>query len=65
MNESALITRLCAAPAITDKEHGTMMHATLPHLRSLKLEGLAVALEEQLGMSGIGAMSFEERLALL
>ena len=32
---------------------------------SLKLEGLAQALEQQLGQSGIGAMSFEERLALL
>jgi DNA replication protein DnaC len=42
-----------------------MMHTTLTQLRSLKLEGLAAALEEQLGMAGMGAMSFEERLALL
>ena len=42
-----------------------MMNTTLNQLRSLKLEGLAQALEQQLGQSGIGAMSFEERLALL
>jgi len=42
-----------------------MMNTTLHQLRSLKLEGLAQALEQQLGQSGIGAMSFEERIALL
>ena len=42
-----------------------MMNTTLNQLRGLKLEGLAQALEQQLGQSGIGAMSFEERLALL
>lgn len=39
-----------------------MMHTTLTQLRNLKLEGLAAALEEQLGMAGMGAMSFEERM---
>ena len=34
-------------------------------MRTLKLEGLACALEEQLALPGMAAMSFEERLALL
>jgi DNA replication protein DnaC len=42
-----------------------MMHTTLTQLRTLKLDGLAVALEEQLTQPGLAAMSFEERLALL
>ena len=42
-----------------------MMNTTLNQLRNLKLEGLAQALEQQLGQSGIGSMSFVERLALL
>lgn len=42
-----------------------MMHTTLAQLRALKLEGLAAALEEQLTLPGIAAMSFEERIALL
>lgn len=42
-----------------------MMHTTLNQLRSLKLEGLALGLEEQLTLPGMTAMSFEERLALL
>jgi DNA replication protein DnaC len=42
-----------------------MMNTTLDQLRTLKLEGLAVALEEQLTQPGVAAMSFEERLALL
>lgn len=42
-----------------------MMHTTLAQLRSLKLEGLATALEEQLSQSGMTGMSFEERIALL
>ena len=42
-----------------------MMNTTLNQLRSLKLEGLAQALEQQLSQSGLTAMSFEERLALL
>lgn len=42
-----------------------MMHATLAQLRHLKLEGLALGLEEQLTQPGITGMSFEERLALL
>lgn len=42
-----------------------MMHTTLAQLRQLKLDGLATALEEQLGQPGMNAMSFEERIALL
>ena len=42
-----------------------MMHTTLAQLRTLKLDGLAAGLEEQLAQPGMAAMSFEERLALL
>ena len=42
-----------------------MMQTTLAQLRTLKLEGLAAALEEQLALPGMAAMSFEERFALL
>jgi hypothetical protein len=42
-----------------------MMHTTLAQLRSLKLDGLATGLEEQLTQAGMAAMSFEEHLALL
>lgn len=42
-----------------------MMQTTLNQLRSLRLQSMALALEQQLCQSGIGSMSFEERLALL
>lgn len=42
-----------------------MMQTTLAQLRTLKLDGLATGLEEQLTQPGMSAMSFEERLALL
>ena len=42
-----------------------MMHTTLAQLRSLKLDGLAAGLEEQLAQPGMAALSFEERVALL
>jgi DNA replication protein DnaC len=42
-----------------------MMHTTVAQLRTLKLDGLASALQEQLTQSGMASMSFEERLALL
>ena len=42
-----------------------MMHTTLAQLRTLKLDGLVGALEEQLTQPAMAAMSFEERLALL
>ncbi len=42
-----------------------MMHHPLAHLRSLKLEGLAGALEEQLIQPGLANLSFEERLTML
>lgn len=41
------------------------MHTTMAQLRTLKLDGLAGALQEQLEQPGTGQMSFEERLALL
>lgn len=42
-----------------------MMHTTLAQLRSLKLDGLATGLEEQLAQPAMAAISFEERLTLL
>ena len=42
-----------------------MMHTTLAQLRSLKLDGLAAGLEEQLAQPDMAALSFEERMALL
>jgi hypothetical protein len=42
-----------------------MINTTLNQLRGLRLETMAQALEQQLTRSGISAMSFEERLALL
>ncbi|MEB0001269.1 ATP-binding protein, partial [Cryobacterium sp. RTS3] len=42
-----------------------MMHTTLAQLRTLKLDGLATGLDEQLTQASMAAMSFEERLALL
>lgn len=42
-----------------------MMHTTLAQLRTLKLDGLAAGLEEQLAQPGMTALSFEERVAML
>jgi DNA replication protein DnaC len=42
-----------------------MMNTTLAQLRTLKLDGLATGLAEQLAQPGMAAMSFEERIALL
>jgi DNA replication protein DnaC len=42
-----------------------MMHTTIAQLRSLKLDGFATGLEDQLTQSGMAALSFEERLAML
>lgn len=42
-----------------------MMNTTLDQLRTLRLETMAQALEQQLRTGGMAAMSFEERLALL
>lgn len=42
-----------------------MMNTTLTHLRTLKLDGMADALQQQLSMSAMAAMSFEERITLL
>lgn len=42
-----------------------MNNATLSHLRALKLQGFADALEHQLNQPDIQSLSFEERLALL
>jgi len=42
-----------------------MMHTTLSQLRTLKLDGLATGLEEQLTQPAMATLSFEERIALL
>lgn len=42
-----------------------LTHPTLDQLRGLRLEGMASALEEQLQMSDIEDLPFEDRLALL
>ena len=42
-----------------------MMHTTIAQLRTLKLNGAALALEEQLAQPAMAAMTFEERLTLL
>jgi len=42
-----------------------MMNTTLEQLRGLRLHGMASGLHEQLSANGAGALSFEERLALL
>lgn len=42
-----------------------LTHHTLETLRSLKLYGMAAALEEQLGMPSSQQLSFEERIGLL
>ena len=55
----------CAARTITNEESPKMMMHTLNQLRSLRLRTMAQALEQQLSQSGISALSFEERLALL
>jgi DNA replication protein DnaC len=42
-----------------------LMHPTLDQLRSLRLDGMARALEEQLQSPGLDDLRFEDRLALL
>jgi hypothetical protein len=42
-----------------------MMQQTLTQLRTLKLDGFADGLEEQLTQPGAANLSFEERLSLL
>ena len=42
-----------------------MMNNTLAQLRDLKLQGMAMAIEEQLCTSASSGLSFEERLALM
>ena len=42
-----------------------MLHNTIAQLRTLKLDGLAAGLEEQLAQASMSTLSFEERLALL
>ncbi len=42
-----------------------LIHPTLEQLRSMRLEGMARALEEQLQMNDIEDLHFEDRLALL
>jgi DNA replication protein DnaC len=47
------------------KDFLMMMNNTLAQLRDLKLQGMAMAIEEQLSSSASTALSFEERLALM
>uniref|UniRef100_UPI001F315465 hypothetical protein n=1 Tax=Paraburkholderia flagellata TaxID=2883241 RepID=UPI001F315465 len=42
-----------------------MMQQTLMQLRTLKLDGFADGLEEQLTQPGVESLRFEERLSLL
>ncbi len=49
----------------TEETYLMLNHPTLEKLRSLKLTGMSHALEEQLQMSDIAELSFEERLGLL
>lgn len=42
-----------------------MMNTTITQLQDLRMAGMALGLQEQLGQAGMSAMSFEERLALL
>ena len=42
-----------------------MMNTTMAQLRTLKLEGMACALQDQLTQASMTAMSFEERLTML
>ena len=42
-----------------------LIHPTLDQLRTLRLDGMAKALEEQLQMNDIEDLPFEDRLALL
>lgn len=42
-----------------------LIHPTLEKLRSLKLEGFARGLEEQMSSAEMAGLSFEERLGLL
>jgi len=42
-----------------------LIHPTLDHLRTLRLTGMAKALEEQMQMPDIDSLSFEQRLGLM
>jgi DNA replication protein DnaC len=53
-----MITHIPRTPTVLE-------HNTLDQLRTLKLHGFALSLEEQMRQPSIHAMSFEERLALL
>jgi hypothetical protein len=42
-----------------------MLHQSIEKLRTLRLTGMARALEEQLAQTEVGRLSFDERLAML
>ncbi len=42
-----------------------MLHQSIEKLRTLRLTGMARALEEQLAQAEVGRLSFDERLAML
>jgi DNA replication protein DnaC len=50
---------------MTDEGEAVIVQQTLTHLRALKLDGMAHALEEQLTLPTSASLSFEDRLALL
>jgi DNA replication protein DnaC len=58
-------TNTQANTAINTETDTMMTHQTLTQLRSLKLSGMADALQEQMQQPSMSALSFEERLGLL
>jgi len=42
-----------------------MLHQSVEQLRTLRLTGMARALEEQVAQADIGRLTFDERLAML
>jgi len=62
---TATNTNTQANTAINTETDTMMTHQTLTQLRSLKLSGMADALQEQMEQPSMSALSFEERLGLL
>src|SRR5208337_3941862 len=58
-------TSTSAAPNTMSTEGKIMLHQTVEKLRTLRLSGMAWALEAQLAQADIGRLSFDERLAML
>ena len=47
------------------QDSNMMMNTTITQLQDLRMAGMALGLQEQLGQAGMSSMSFEERIALL